>query len=135
MASNFNIIDDTPDEPLPDAVESDRLNSARIHAIAMDRRAAHRRRFWARAIVVIFASGAAMTAVDAFRVSGSKRIWFAIASLVFVALAIRAAFRLGRFTIDEPVAPLPTPDASAFDALSDGRQYAKGLDQLTRDRE
>lgn len=135
MGSDFHIVDDTPDEPTPDRADEDRLNLARIRAIALDRRAAHRRRFWARAVVFLFACGGLMTGVDVFRTTGTRRLWFVITCAVFIALAVRAFTRLRRFTIHESTAADPSPVASAFDELSDGSQYAKGLDELTRDRE
>jgi hypothetical protein len=133
MSNDFHIIDDTPDEPEVPA-EDDRLNLTRIRAIAHDRRAAYRRLFWARAIVFLFACLAVMTGVDAFRADGTRRLWFAGATLVFGVLGVRAALRLRRFTLKPTEESPPRPDPTAFASLSDGGQFARRLDELSRDR-
>jgi hypothetical protein len=131
MASDFQIFEDTPDDAPPPRAE-DRLNRTRIRAIAQERRAAYRRLLWARATVFVFACLAAMTGVDAFRVAGQRRLWFAAASIVFLVLAVRALLRLRRFALPPLSEPLPRPDPSAFESLSDGRQFAQRLDELDR---
>jgi hypothetical protein len=76
-----------------------------------------------------------MAGVDAFRLEGPRRGWFLIGSACFVALAVRAALRLHRFDLRKPENPESPPTAQSFEALSDGRQFARGLDDLTRNRE
>lgn len=130
MSNEFPIIDDTPEEPRPP--EEDRLNRQRIRAIALDRRAAHRRRLWARGVVFLFSVAAVVMVADAARLDGPRRGWFVAGAVVFVVLAIRALLRLPRFSTDIESPDTPTPDPKAFEALSDGSQFARGLDELNR---
>ena len=129
MPTDFNIIDDEPDAPEP-TNDIDHLNLTRIHLIAQERRAAFRRLFWARAVVFAFACLSLMTAVDAFRVKSSARFWFALGSLAFAFLAVRAAFRLRRFAVTRSNDEAERPDGNVYASLSDGTHFAKQLDEL-----
>lgn len=133
MGSELHIIDDTPDEPTPDPAQEDRLNLARIRAITLDRRAAHRRWLWARAMVFVFACLTMLNGTYAARVEGSRRWWFLCGSLGFAVLTIRALRRLPRFAPRPTESNEPPPDPAALERLSDGSQYARGLDALRRD--
>lgn len=128
MASDFHIRDDEPD-PTEGEDRAEQLNFNRIRAIAIERRAAYRRLFWARAVVFAFASLSLMTAVDTFRVKPGSKLWFSAAAIVFALLAIRAALRLPRFKVPAVERPA-APPIEAFDSLSNGSQFAKNLDAL-----
>lgn len=134
MPDRWDIIDDTPAEPeRPSEREEDRLDLARVRAITLDRRAAHRRLLWARVIVVLFAALALVTLVDAFRVQGARRVLFAMASLAFCGLALRAWKRMSRFAAERRTARDETrPDPADLAALSDGSQFTRRLDELRR---
>lgn len=132
MPDGWHIIDDEPDDESA-SYEEDRLNHTRIRAIAQERRAAHRRLLWARAIVFVFACLAIMMGVDAFRVHSSQRPWFAAASVVFGVLTIRSAARLRGFSLPAREDAATRPDPRAFETLSDGRQFAQRLDELRND--
>ena len=132
MPHDWNIIEDAPEQPAP-AEPEDRFNTLRIRAIANERRAAHRRLLWARAIVFLFASAAVVMTIDAFRVPRPKAIWYAIASAVFAVLTVRAALRSRRFRLPSAtVSEVPTPSREAFDQLSNGEQFSRSLDELNR---
>ena len=137
MPDDWHIIDDETgkedrqerraDEP------DDRLNALRIRAIANERRALHRRLLWSRAIVLFFASAAAVMATDAFRAPRAKAIWYAIAAAVFAVLTVRAAMRSRRFRHPSAtVSEVPTPSREAFNQLSNGEQFSRSLDELNR---
>lgn len=131
MSDPWHIVDDEPADPAPREPE-DRLDALRIRAIAHERRAAHRRLLWARAIAFLFACAAALTAVEAIRGSGAKARWYALGAALFLVLAVRAARRIRLFKIPSHTPDTTRPPPDAFDALSNGEQFRKSLDDLNR---
>ncbi len=134
MAEPWDIVDDKP-EPPPEERTDDGLGALRIRAIVNERRAAYRRLLWARAVAFLFGCAAIMTGLDVLRVSGSERLWFAIASSLLVLLTVRACLRLRRFALKSPAMDLSRPDPAALSRLSDGSQFLRGLDNLTHRQE
>lgn len=138
MSRDWNILDDNADEPAPPP--EDRLDSQRIRHIALERRAAYRRLFWARTLPFLFGTGTALCVIELVRsIVNPARLaqaaWFASAGLLFAVLTIRAAVRLRQFTSLAHPADATRPDPRAFDALSDGSQHARSLEEIGRPRD
>jgi hypothetical protein len=115
------IVDDT--EP----IQSDRLNAGRIRAIALSRRAEHRRRLWAMTWTVVCGL---IAAASLFGGLNSRSIIQLGLSLTAAWLTRKAWLRWRRLPIVDRATTGTRPTDADLAQLSDGSQQADALTRM-----